>query len=133
MAHKRWFFLLLALGVVLSGRAAWAHHSPAAEFDPDDPVKVTGTIQRVEWQNPHVWFFVDVTENDGTVTTWGFSTWPPGLLMRRGVTKEVLTIGAVVNVEGARARDGSNNSSTRSLTFADGSAVLGTREDYLGR
>jgi hypothetical protein len=124
---------MLVLIAVLAGRAASAHHSPAAEFDPDDPVKVTGTIQRVEWQNPHVWFFVDVTEEDGSVTTWGFSTWPPGLLMRRGVTKEVLTIGAVVNVEGARARDGSNNSSTRRLTFADGSAVLGTREDYLGR
>ncbi len=131
MAQKH--FLLLVLCVVLVGRVAWAHHSPAAEFDPDVPVKVTGTIQRVEWQNPHVWFFVDVTEEDGSVTTWGFSTWPPGLLMRRGVTKEVLTIGAVVNVEGARARDGSNNSSTRRLTFADGSAVLGTREDYLGR
>lgn len=130
---REYFSLLLILGVVLIGRATWAHHSPAAEFDPDVPVKVTGTIQRVEWQNPHVWFFVDVTEEDGSVTTWGFSTWPPGLLMRRGVTKEVLTIGAEVNVEGARARDGSNNSSTRSLTFADGSAVLGTREDYLGR
>ena len=130
---REYFSLLLILGVVLIGRVAWGHHSPAAEFDPDVPVKVTGTIQRVEWQNPHVWFFVDVTEEDGSVTTWGFSTWPPGLLMRRGVTKEVLTIGAEVNVEGARARDGSNNSSTRSLTFADGSAVLGTREDYLGR
>lgn len=133
MAHKRGFFLLLASGALLGVTAARAHHSPAAEFDPDVPVKVTGTIQRVEWQNPHVWFFVDVTEDDGSVTTWGFSTWPPGLLMRRGVTKEKLTIGAVVNVEGSRARDGSNNSSTRSLTFADGSAVLGSREDYLGR
>lgn len=131
MAHKRIFLLLLALGSGFSMRATWAHHSPAAEFDPDVPVKVTGTIQRVEWQNPHVWFFVDVTEEDGSVTTWGFSTWPPGLLMRHGVTKEVLTIGAVVNVEGSRARDGSNNSSTRRLTFSDGSAVLGTREDYL--
>ena len=124
MAHKRLALLMLVLGVVLGGRAAWAHHSALAEFDPDMPVKVTGTLKTVEWQNPHVWFFVDVTEDDGTVTTWGFSTAPPGSLMRRGITKDVMRIGAVVNVEGARARDGSNNSSTRRLTFEDGTAVL---------
>jgi len=132
VGRKRLHLILLALAVVIGGRAAWAHHSPAAEFDPSTPVKVTGTIQRVEWQNPHVWFFVGVTEADGSVTTWGFSTWPPGSLMRRGITKDILQIGTVVNVEGARARDGSSNSSTRNLTFADGSAVLGAPEDYLG-
>ena len=109
--------------------AAWAHHSALAEFDPDMPVKVTGTLKTVEWQNPHVWFFVDVTEDDGTVTTWGFSTAPPGALMRRGITKDVMRIGAVVNVEGARARDGSNHSSTRRLTFEDGTAVLAPPEE----
>jgi hypothetical protein len=128
MPHKRLPLFLLAFGLVLGSRAAWAHHSALAEFDPEVPVKVTGTLQKVEWQNPHVWFFVDVTEADGTVTTWGFSTSPPGSLMRRGITKDVMTIGAVVNVEGSRARDGSNNSSTRSLTFADGSTVLAPAE-----
>jgi hypothetical protein len=132
MAHKRLALFLSVLGIGLAVQAAWAHHSPVAEFDPSTPVKVTGTIQRVQWQNPHVWFFVDVTEDDGTVTTWGFSTWPPGLLMRQGVTKDVLSNGTVVNVEGARARDGSNNSSTWRLTFADGSAVIGPPEQYLG-
>ena len=129
MPHKRLSLLLLGLGLLLGGRAAWAHHSELAEFDPSKPVKVTGTLQKVEWQNPHVWFFVDVTEADGTVTTWGFSTSPPGSLMRRGITKDVMRIGAVVNVEGARVRDGSNNSSTRRLTFADGTAVLAPPEE----
>jgi hypothetical protein len=132
MTHERLSLLLLALGVVLGGRAAWAHHSPAAEFDLSTSVKVTGKIRRVVWENPHVWFFVDVTEADDTVTTWGFSTWPPGSLMRRGITKDVLNIGTVVNVEGARARDGSNNSSTRSLTLTDGTDLIGPREAYLG-
>jgi len=129
MPHTRYSLILLGFGLVLGGRAAWAHHSELAEFDPDNPVTVTGTLAKVEWHNPHVWFFVDVTEDDGSVTTWGFSTSPPGILMRRGVTKTAMRIGAEVNVQGSRARDGSNNASTRSLTFADGSAVLAPRED----
>jgi hypothetical protein len=131
MPNKRFslLLLLLGLGLVLGGRVAWAHHSALAEFDPSKPVKVTGTLQSVVWANPHVWFFVDVTEADGTVTTWGFSTSPPGSLMRRGITKDVMRLGAVVNVEGARARDGSNHSSTRSLTFEDGTAVLAPPEE----
>lgn len=129
MPHKRLSLVLLGLGLTLGGRAAWAHHSALAEFDPSKPVKVTGTLRKVEWQNPHVWFFVDVTEADGTVTTWGFSTSPPGSLMRRGIMKDVMRIGAVVNVEGARARDGSNHSSTRSFTFEDGTVVLAPPEE----
>ena len=132
MPHKRLSLLLLGLGLVHGGRAAWAHHSELAEFDPSKPVNVTGTLRKVEWQNPHVWFFVDVTEADGLVTTWGFSTSPPGSLMRRGITKDVMRIGAVVNVEGARARDGSNHSSTRRFTFQDGTVVLAPPEEEQG-
>ena len=76
--------LVATFGILLAAEPVAAHHSALAEFDPDMPVKVTGTLKTVEWQNPHVWFFVDVTEDDGTVTTWGFSTAPPGSLMRRG-------------------------------------------------
>ena len=129
MTAKRLLLPMLGLGCMLGGRLAWTHHSELAEFDPDNLVNVTGTLKEVVWQNPHVWFFVDVTEDDGSVTTWGFSTSPPGALMRRGVTKDAMRIGAIVNVEGARARDGSNNSSTRRLTFEDGSAVLAPPEN----
>jgi hypothetical protein len=104
--------------------SAFGHHSEAAEYDSTKPVKITGTIKKVEWENPHVWFYVDVKDEDGKITTWGFSGAPPGALMRRGVTKEVLKIGAVVNVEGSRARDGSNNASGRRVTFADGTNVF---------
>ena len=109
---------------LLMGRPIWAHHSEVAEYDPDKPVTVTGTISKVEWQNPHVWFYVDVKDAQGKVTTWGFSTAPPGSLMRRGVTRDALKLGAVVNVSGSRARDGSTNASGRSVTFADGKNVL---------
>jgi hypothetical protein len=103
---------------------ALGHHSETAEFDQNVPVKVTGTIVKVEWLNPHVWFYVDVPDDNGKITTWGFSGAPPGALMRRGITKDVLKIGAVVNVEGSRARDGSNNASGRSVTFPDGKNVF---------
>ena len=103
---------------------AHAHHSFAAVFDSTKPVAVTGTISRVEWLNPHIWFYVDVKEPNGDVTRWGFSGAPPGVLMRRGITKDVLKIGAMVNVEGFRARDGSNNASGGSVKFPDGRNVF---------
>jgi hypothetical protein len=112
-------FILMAIAAPI-----FAHHSEAAEYDSTKPVKITGTIKKVEWQNPHIWFYVDVKDEDGKITTWGFSAAPPGVLMRRGITKDVLKIGAVVNVEGSRARDGSNNASGRNVRFADGTNVF---------
>ena len=88
---------LLALTVVIA--PVFGHHSETAEFDQNNPVKLTGTIVKVEWLNPHVWFYVDVKDDSGKVTTWGFSNAPPGALMRRGITKDALQIGAVVNVK----------------------------------
>ena len=117
-------FLVGALTLIVATQLVRAHHSDAAEFDATKPVKVTGTLKKVEWANPHVWFYVEVKEADGTLTTWGFATAPPGALMRRGLTKDVLKIGAVVNVEGVRARDGSTNASSRRVTFADGTNVF---------
>ena len=116
--------VLFALILVAAAAPAFGHHSEAAEYDSTKPVKVTGTIKKVEWQNPHVWFYVDVKDEDGKITTWGFSGAPPGALMRRGITKDALKIGAVVNVEGSRARDGSNNASSRRVTFEDGRNVF---------
>ena len=123
MIAGRLLILTVGLSLVIASPIVRAHHSEAAEYDATKPVKVTGTLSKVEWANPHVWFYVDVTEGE-KVTTWGFSTQPPGALMRRGVTKDALKIGAVVNVEGIRARDGSNNGSMRRMTFADGTQVL---------
>lgn len=101
-----------------------AHHSFAAEYDGNQPVKITGTVTRVDWTNPHIWFFVDVKDAQGKVTNWGFSGGPPGVLQRRGITKSVLKAGDVVVVEGFRARDGSNNASGGKVTFSDGRSVF---------
>lgn len=121
--------LIVGFFLAISTQSIRAHHSEAAAFDASNIVKVTGTISKVDWANPHVWFFVDVKDEGGKVTTWGFSTAPPGSLMRRGISKDALKIGAVVNVEGARARDGSNNATGRKVTFADGRNVLTGPED----
>lgn len=125
------------LSVVLLAAAtapAYAHHSFSAVFDATKPVAVMGTIVRVEWMNPHIWFYVEVMEPDGGVTEWGFSAAPPGVLMRRGITKDVLRIGSVVNVDGFRARDGSNNASGGSVTLPDGRNVFtASSEDSTAR
>jgi hypothetical protein len=110
--------------VLLAAVPLAAHHSFAAEYDASKPVDVTGTLTKVEWTNPHIWFYLDVKDEKGTVTNWGFSAAPPGVLMRRGIPKEVLKIGAVIHVQGFRARDGSNNASGGTITFPDGRRVL---------
>ena len=118
--------LLAVVGVValLAGVRLAAHHSFAAEFDESKPVKVTGTITKVEWQNPHIWFYVDVKNADGSVTNWAFSGGAPGQLMRRGITKEALKIGQEVIVEGFRAKDASNNGFGQKVTYPDGRNVF---------
>jgi Family of unknown function (DUF6152) len=103
MKKSIWPTLGLSIGLCLAtgtGISLSAHHSFAAEFDDTKPVKVTGTITNVEWKNPHIWFYVDVKNTDGTVTNWGFAGGAPGQLMRRGITKDQLKLGEMIVVEG---------------------------------
>src|SRR5207247_7751869 len=112
--------------------AIFAHHAFQAEYDANKPVKVTCIVKKGEWTNPHIWFYVDVKDESGKVTTWGFSGGPPGMLLRRGITKEILKPGDVIKVEGFRAKDGSNNASGGNVTFADGRKVFaGAAEDVV--
>lgn len=115
---------LLSLVLLATVVPVLAHHSEAAQFDSENPVTVEGIISKVEWMNPHIWYYVDVTDESGAVTTWGFSGAPPGVLIRRGITESVLKVGDVVRASGNRARDGSNNASGYNVTFADGRSVF---------
>ena len=112
-----------ALGLLLVP-AAFAHHAYTAEFDTTKPVKLTGVLTKVEWSNPHIWIYLDVKDEDGKVTTWGFSASPPGMLQRRGITRNSLKPGETLTVSGHRAKDGSNNASGNVVTFADGRDAL---------
>src|SRR5881628_2896651 len=118
---------LLALVVVLVGAATAvsAHHSFAAEFDSKKPVKVTGKVVKVEWMNPHIWFYIDgKDETTGRTAVWGFSAGPPATMARRGIKKDVMKIGDIVKVDGFMAKDGSPNASGGKVTFADGRQVF---------
>src|SRR3989440_9531203 len=130
----KFFSLTVASFVVLffATTVLVAHHSEAAQFDTTKPIKVSGVVKKVEWMNPHIWFYVDVKDESGKVTTWGFSGGPPGMLMRRGITRDVLKVGDVIKVEGFRAKDGSNNASGGNVTFANGRKVFaGAAEDVV--
>jgi len=118
---------VLAVGFVLwlSVVPLLAHHSFAAEFDNSKPVKVTGKVVKVEWMNPHIWFYVDgKDETTGKTAVWGFSAGPPATMARRGIKKDVMKIGDIVKVDGFMAKDGSPNASGGRVTFADGRQVF---------
>ena len=117
--------LALAVAFALAAPSIYAHHSFAAEYDGSKPVKVSGVVKRVEWSNPHIWFYVEGKDDvTGRMAVWGFSGAPPGMLARRGIRREVLKIGDTVLVEGFLARDGSTNASGGRVTFADGRQVF---------
>ena len=106
------------VGLLLATVPVVAHHSFSAEFDANAPVEVTGAVQKIEWLNPHVWFFMDSTDDAGEVTGWAMEMGSPNQLVRAGWTRQTMSIGDVVTVEGSRAYDTSNNASARVVTLA---------------
>lgn len=120
----------LALGFSLLGAApVFAHHSFEAEYDQSKPLKVTGTVTKLEWTNPHARFYVDVKDDKGNVTNWNFELGSPNVLIRQGWTRHSLKVGDQVTVEGYLAKDGSNLANARRVTLPDGRKVFAGSAD----
>ena len=110
--------IAICLVSIAASQQALAHHSFTAEFDASKPVKLTGTVTKIEWTNPHTWFFMDVTNADGSVTNWGFEMPGPGQLLRAGLKRDSMKVGDVVTVDARRARDDSNRANAQTVTLA---------------
>jgi hypothetical protein len=117
----RWMAACAAAFVSIAATApALAHHAFSAEFDAKKPVKLQGTVSKVQWINPHAWIHVDVKRPDGKLETWMIEGGTPNTLFRRGFTKDSLKTGTQIVVEGYRAKDGSMRANGRDITFTDG-------------
>ena len=126
--HSRIFNLLAV--VLLLGGTAFAHHAFSNEFDDTKPVTLEGVVTQINWENPHVYFYVDVKESDGTVVNWACETRGPSGLARRGWKRDSLKIGDKVVVTGFRARNGTHTADGRQVSMADGRKILSGSTNY---
>jgi hypothetical protein len=113
-----------AVALALAAAPAFAHHAFAAEFDSKKPVKLRGTVTKMEWINPHAWIHVDVKKEDGTVEEWMVETGTPNTLLRRGLTRDSLKPGTEVIVDGYQSKDGSLRANGRDITLPNGQTLF---------
>jgi hypothetical protein len=117
--------ILGAAVLVIGGARVAAHHAFGAEFDPNAPVKLQGTIVRLEWVNPHTWIHMEITKPDGAKETWAVEGGTPNTLLRRGLTRDTLKIGTEIIVDGYQTKDHSlKRANGRDVTFTNGQKIF---------
>lgn len=114
----------IVVGSLLAVTPLSAHHSFSAEFDAQQPVTLTGTVTKVEITNPHGWIFIDVKRPDGSVVNWAAETGAPTQLARRGLTRNTIKVGMVVEIRGYRAKDGSPTVNGDDIRLPDGRSLM---------
>jgi hypothetical protein len=113
-----------ALLLAMAAAPAQAHHAFAAEFDAKKPVKLRGTVTKMEWINPHAWIYIDVKQADNTTVEWMIEAGTPNTLLRRGFTKDTLKPGTEILVDGYQSKDGSLRANGRDLTLPNGQTLF---------
>ena len=117
MRNTRIRLLAATAGLLALSMPVMAHHSFAAEYDAKKPVSLKGVVTKIDWMNPHVYFYIDVEDEGGKVTNWAFEMGPPNGLQRAGWTRNTMKIGDEVVVDGSLAKDGSKQANARSVTM----------------
>jgi len=115
----------LAIAIFAVCVPIFAHHSFSAEYDSKKQVTLKGIVTKVEWMNPHVYFYIDVTDDSGNITNWALEMGPPNGLERSGWTRNTMHVGDEVIVEGTLAKDGAKQANARSVTMASTGKKLG--------
>ncbi len=114
--------VILVLG---STAPVWAHHAFGAEFDPNAPIRLQGKVVKLEWVNPHAWIHVEVTNQDGKPEVWMIEGGTPNTLLRRGLTRQTLTRGTELIIDGYQTKDHSlKRANGRDVTFTDGRKIF---------
>ena len=118
-------FTWMAVGVVIAAAPLLAHHSFSAEYDSAKRVTLKGIVSKVDWMNPHVYFYIDVKDDSGAITNWALEMGPPNGLQRGGWTRNTIKVGDEVIVDGTLAKDGSKQANARLVTMASTGKKLG--------
>ena len=129
MRLKSLAILIAVAGFLLAALPVFAHHSFAAEYDSKAALTLKGMVTKVEWLNPHAYFYMDVKDDSGKVANWAIENGPPNMLYRQGWRKDSLKPGDMVTVDGFRAKDGTTTASARLVQLPDGRKVFSGSAD----